>query len=267
MIGGWHHIAGVLDPQLGMQLYVDGELVGEGKASGFISQDPAQGLEIGTDAGSYVGDYNAPQFVGIVDELRLYFHEATEEQIANRFRDGSEIAADAVLAVSFDDGTARDHSTFRHNGTVENAKLVDGKYGKALQFLAAKGGRKPAPKTSNSLVDPKWTQDVTIYVRGMVLAGKNLFIVGPPDIINEEDTFKQLSESDPQVQDLLAKQDQVLLGSQGSRLLSVNIDTGQVENEVDLRDLPTWDGLAGADGHLFLTTLEGSVICFGESGL
>ena len=77
----------------------------------------------------------------------------------------------------------------------------------------------------------------------------------------------KLSESDPQVQDLLAKQDQVLLGSQGSRLLSVNIDTGQVENEVDLRDLPTWDGLAGADGHLFLTTLEGSVICFGESGL
>ena len=263
MIGGWHHVAAVLDEQLGMQLYVDGELVGEGKASGFISQDPAQGLEVGTDAGSFVGDYTAPQFVGIVDELRLYFHEASAEQIANRFRDGSEIAADAVLAVSFDDGTARDHSTLRHNGTVENAKLVDGKYGKALQFLAGKGGRKPAPKTSNSLVDPKWTQDVTIYVRGMVLAGKNLFIVGPPDIINEEDTFKQLSESDPRVQDLLARQDQILLGDQGSRLLSVNIDTGQVENEVELGNLPTWDGLAGAEGQLFLTTLDGSVLCFG----
>ena len=52
------------------------------------------------------------------------------------YKEGSEIAADAVLAVSFDDGTARDHSTARHNGTVENAKLVDGKYGKALQFQA-----------------------------------------------------------------------------------------------------------------------------------
>lgn len=266
IVGGWHHLVGVLDENARMQLYVDGELVGEAKAPGLISRDPAQGLEVGTDAASMVGIYSAPQFVGIVDEVRLYFHDATAEQIAARYENGSEIAGDAVLAVSFDDGTARDHSTFRHNGTVENAKLVDGKYGKALQFVAGKGGKKPAPKTANSLVDPKWTQDVSIYVRGMVLAGKSLFIVGPPDIINEEETFKQLSESDPLVQDLLSRQDQVLLGDQGSRLLSVNIDTGEVENEVELKDLPTWDGLAGADGHLFLSTLDGEVVCFGTPG-
>jgi len=263
IVGGWHHVVGVLSEDSQMMLYVDGQLVAEGKSPGRITQDPVQGLEVGTDAGSFVGEYNAPQFVGIVDEVRLYFHGATSEQVKLRYSDGSEIAGDAVLAVSFDDGTARDHSTFRHNGTVENAKLVDGKYGKALQFIAGKGGKKPAAQTSNSLVDPKWTEDVSIYVRGMVLAGNHLFIVGPPDIINEEETFKQLSESDPRVQDLLAKQDVALLGEQGSRLLSVNIDTGEVENEVALQDLPTWDGLAGAGGHLFLSTLDGSVVCFG----
>jgi hypothetical protein len=263
IVGGWHHVVGVLSEDSQMMLYVDGQLVAEGKSPGRITQDPVQGLEVGTDAGSFVGEYNSPQFVGIVDEVRLYFHGATSEQVKLRYSDGSEIAGDAVLAVSFDDGTARDHSTFRHNGTVENAKLVDGKYGKALQFIAGKGGKKPAAQTSNSLVDPKWTEDVSIYVRGMVLAGNHLFIVGPPDIINEEETFKQLSESDPRVQDLLAKQDVALLGEQGSRLLSVNIDTGEVENEVALQDLPTWDGLAGAGGHLFLSTLDGSVVCFG----
>ena len=266
IVGGWHHLVGVIDENAEMQLYVDGELVAEGTSPGLIATDPLQGLEIGTDAASSVGEYKSPQFAGIIDEVRLYFHQATAEQVRERYENGSEIAADAVLAVSFDDGTARDHSTYRHNGTVENAKLVDGKYGKALQFVVGKRGGKPAPKTSDSLVDPKWTQDVPVYVRGMVLAGSNLFIVGPPDIINEEDTFKQLSESDPLVQDLLARQDQVLLGDQGSRLLSVNMDTGELENTIELKDLPTWDGLAGADGHLFLTTLDGSVVCFGANG-
>ena len=93
---------------------------------------------------------------------------------------------------------------------------------------------------------------------------KYLFVVGPPDIINEEDTFKQLSESDPLVQDLLAKQDRVLLGDQGSRMLAVNIDTGEMEGEIQLAELPTWDGLAGAGGELFLSTLDGAVICFGK---
>ena len=266
IVGGWHHLVGVLNEDSQMQLYVDGELVAEGGSPGRIKNDPLQGLEVGTDAASFVGPYKTAQFVGIIDELRLYLHGATAEQVSERYKDGSEIAADAVLAVSFDDGTARDHSIHRNNGTVENAKLVEGKFGKALQFVAGKRGSKPAPKVSNSLVDPKWTQDVSIYVRGMVLAGSNLFIVGPPDIINEEETFKQLSESDPLVQDLLAKQDRVLLGDQGSRLLSVNMDTGEVENEIELGDLPTWDGLVGADGQLFLSTLDGAVVCFGAEG-
>ncbi len=262
IVGGWHHVVGVLEEDLRMKLYVDGELAAEGKAPGKIQSDPAQGLEVGTDAASFVGNYANPQFTGIIDEVRLYFHPATQEQVTARYGTGSEISADAVLAVSFDDGTARDHSLKRHNGTVENAKLVEGKFGKALQFSAGKRGRKPATKATNSLVDPKWTQDVPIYVRGMVLAGKNLFVVGPPDIINEEETFKQLAETDPKVQQLLSRQDKVLDGDQGSRLLSVNIDTGEVENEVALDDLPAWDGLAGASGKLFLTTLDGAVICF-----
>ena len=41
-----------------MKLYVDGELVGEGKASGLITKDPGQGLEIGLDGQTAVGEYN-----------------------------------------------------------------------------------------------------------------------------------------------------------------------------------------------------------------
>jgi hypothetical protein len=263
IIGGWHHVVGVLGEDKTMKLYVDGELAGEGEAKGLIAKDPAQAMEIGTDAQSAVGNYNVMQFTGVIDEVRLYFHAADEQQIAKRFKDGSEISSDAVLVVSFDDGSARDHSLSRNNGTLEKGKLVDGKFGKAIQFSAGKKGSGNAAP-GNSIVDPKWTQDIEIYVRAMVLAGPNLFIAGPPDIIDEEKTFQQLTEDDPQVQQLLAQQDAVLGGKDGGLLLSVNADTGQVESRLQMDTLPAWDGLAGANGKLFLSTLDGSVICFGN---
>ena len=91
-----------------------------------------------------------------------------------------------------------------------------------------------------------------------------MFIVGPPDIIDEEKTFQQLTERDAEVQQLLMKQDAVLNGEDGARLLSVNMDTGEIEHTLKLDTLPAWDAMAGANGKLFLSTLDGSLICFGE---
>ncbi len=263
IVGGWHHVAGVLDTDKSMKLYVDGELVAEGKAKGLISKDPAQGLEIGEDAGSSVGDYSGTlPFVGIIDEVRLYFLAADKNQILRRYAEGSEISSEAVLAVSFDDGTARDHSAHQNNGTLEQGTVVEGKFGKAVQFSARKKGANSTVKPANSLVDPKWTQDIPIYVRGMVLAGKHLFIVGPPDVIDEEETFQKLTEKDDEVQQLLAEQDRALNGSDGALLLAINTDTGEAVHGVQLSSLPEWDGLAAAGGQLFLSTKDGKVIRF-----
>ncbi len=265
IIGGWHHVVGVLGADKSMQLYVDGELAAEGKASGLIAKDPAQGLEIGADGGTAVGQYKTTMpFTGIIDEVRLYFAAADKNQILRRYADGSELSSDAVLAVSFDDGTARDHSLHRHDGTVEGGKLVEGKFGKAIQFSARKKGGGNNVKPGNSLVAPKWTQDIPIYVRAMVLAGKYLLVVGPPDIIDENETFQKLTEKDEAVQKLLAQQDDALNGSDGAMLLVVNTDTGQVEQGAQLTSLPAWDSLAAAGGQLFLSTLDGKVICFGK---
>ena len=194
IVGGWHHLVGVLAEDKSMKLFVDGELVGKAESNGLLMSDPAQGLEVGADIGGSVGDYVAPNsFSGAIDEVRLYFHETSAERIARRYEDGSEISADAVLAVSFDDGSARDHSLKRNHGTIEGGKMVEGKFGKAIQFTTSrkrKGGNSTATP-GNSLVDPKWTKDVPIYVRGMVLAGNHLFIVGPPDTIDETETFQK----------------------------------------------------------------------------
>lgn len=265
IVGGWHHVAGVLTEQRDMRLYVDGQPVASGKAKGLISKDPAQGLEVGADATSAVGEYQSPGTLsGVVDEVRLYFAAFDDEAIAKRASDGQELSDEAVLAVSFDDGSARDHSLHRNNGTVEGGKLVDGKFGKAIQFTASKRKGNNAQNQGNSLIKPKWAKDVPIYVRAMVLSEFRLFIAGPPDIIDEETTFAQLSQRDPEVQDLLAKQDSVLDGQQGGEMLVVNTHTGEIEHRVNLTALPAWDGLAGAGGQLFLSTLDGQVVCFGK---
>ncbi len=291
IVGGWHHIVGVLTEEKEMRLYVDGERVGEGKAPSLLTKDPAQLLEIGADEGGSVGEYTSPsQFVGIIDEVRLYFNATDDVAVAERFKDDSELAADPVLVVSFDDGTARDMSLQRNNGTLNGGKIVAGKIGQAVQF-SGKGGAnsvaggkgrkakakaandddgdttvkaKPAGEPKNSIVEPKWTTDVPIYVRAMVMAGFHLYIVGPPDIIDEEVTFQKISEKDAEVQKLLSEQDAAMNGVQGAKLLTVNTETGEIEHTVELDTLPSWDGLAGANGQLFLTTLDGKVMCFGK---
>jgi hypothetical protein len=266
LVGGWHHLVGMLGEDKSMRLYVDGERVADGVAKSLLPSDPAQGLEVGCDADSAVGDYESPNtLAGIVDEPRLYFMVFDDEAVSARYQDGHELSDAAVLAASFDDGSARDHSLHRNNGTVENAKVVEGKFGKALMFTPSKKKAGNQKNQGNSLVKPKWAKDVPIYVRSMALAGTRLFIVGPPDIIDEEQTFQGLSENDPQVQKLLAEQDAVLEGTQGSRLIAVNTLDGSVEEQLNLRSLPAWDGLIAANEKLFLATKDGQLICFDTS--
>ena len=78
------------------------------------------------------------------------------------------------------------------------------------------------------------------------------------------DRFKKVSEHDQEVQTLLRRQDEALSGKQGGWLLAVNPDTGEIEQRLETEELPTWDGLASANGKLFLSTVNGSVVCFGE---
>lgn len=266
IVGGWHHVVGVLTEDKQMRLYVDGEKVATGEASDLLSGDPAQALEIGADAQSAVGDYQSPYgLTGVVDEVRLYFSAAADAQIAARFENGTELSDDPVLAVNFDDDTARDLSTHRNNGTIRSATIAEGHSGKGVKFTGGNGGRAQAnARQGNSLVKPTWTADIPIYVRAMVLGQHKLYIAGPPDIIDEEETFEKLTEKDEKVQKLLAEQDAALNGQDGGLLLVVDAYSGEIDHRLKLDSLPSWDGMAGANGRLFLSTLDGKLVCFGE---
>ena len=263
VVGGWHHAVGVLGEDKSMTLYVDGNKVAEGEATDLLQGDPAQALEIASDEGTAVGDYKGVNgFTGSIDEVRLYFASVDADAVKARFENGDELNSEPVLVVTFDDETAQDLSLHKNEGTLQNGKPIPGKFGKAMTFVASNkrgGGNK---NNAPSQIEPKWTSDIPIYVRGMCLADRTLFVVGPEDIIDEEETFEKLTNKDKAVQELLAKQDAILEGANGSQLLAVNADSGEVRGTVQLGTLPAWDGLAAAQESLFLSTLDGSVICF-----
>jgi arylsulfatase A-like enzyme len=72
--GGWTHVVGVLDADGNARVLVDGQPSGDQVKASFISSKPADGLSVGIDSGSQVGDYNEGlAYLGLLDDVRLYW--------------------------------------------------------------------------------------------------------------------------------------------------------------------------------------------------
>ena len=92
---------------------------------------------------------------------------------------------------------------------------------------------------------PTWHQWVPIRMRSMVLAGKHLFVAGPPDVVPEEDPYAALD------------------GRKGALLAAFSADKGDKLAECELAAPPVFDGLIAAGGRLYLATIDGKVLCMG----
>ncbi|MHC4401253.1 MAG: LamG domain-containing protein, partial [Planctomycetota bacterium] len=273
---GWVHLAGVLTQDKQLQVFVDGRLAATGKAPGLIGEDPNNPMEIGEDASSAVGDYAVPfSFTGLIDEVRVFHGTVEADEIARHCSTPSQKdAKDArlVLSMSFDAGEAKDDSGRGNHGRIEGAKPAEGKVGGALAFAALPGGpAKPAPKRPAAKtpapagqrgfhVAHHWSQDLPLMVRAMVQAGQTLFIAGPPDVLDEEEAAQGLGT--PEIQTKLVEQDASLRGEKGGMLWAVSITDGAKLGQWQLDAPPAWDGMAAAGGRLYLTTIDGKVLCF-----
>ncbi|HID22983.1 MAG TPA: hypothetical protein EYP14_11365, partial [Planctomycetaceae bacterium] len=252
--GWWVHLAGVLTRDRQLRLYVDGVLVAQGKAESLILRDPAEPLTIGRDEQSAVADYDSPfGLAGMIDELRIYHRALSQTEIAQHAAGGEPDTTDLVLSFSFDANKAQDESGNGNDGTVEGARPVRGKVGRAFRFV---GQALPAP---GYLVEHAWTETVPMFVRAMVLADGKLFIAGPPDLVDEERAFRNIR--DPEVQKRLAEQADAYAGRKGGLLWTVSASTGRKLGEVSLPAPPVFDGLAAAQERLFLSTTDGQVLC------
>ena len=108
-----------------------------------------------------------------------------------------------------------------------------------------KAGGTPATAASD------WTRRIPVIGQGIVLAGQTLLIGGPAD------TVAEIPHSTAEVDPLAA----ALETTRGGRLLVVSTADGQTLAEYGLPSPPVFDGMAVADGRLYLSTKLGQVMC------
>lgn len=278
---GWHHVAGVLGEK-SLRLYVDGELAAEAPAGGLIASQPNLGLQLGAANTSPVGPFGrGTAYTGLLDQFALFGRALSETEIVMHSQDAAAIqsTANPLLVTTFDQGNARDESPSKANGVLSGVAIGKGKIAQALWFqkstgkpglpIAAdpgkgKGRKAAAAPAQGSFVEHQWARPVPIFIRGMALAGKTIFVAGPPDQVDEEYAFERMSAKDPAITEVLAEQDAALDGQRGAKLWSVSTETGGSSSELDLKSPPVWDGLAVAQGRLYTATVDGKVLCFGK---
>ena len=99
-----------------------------------------------------------------------------------------------------------------------------------------------------------------MHVRAMVLASDTLFIAGPPNVAPEgpPERFSRKNRLTPaQAQAALDAWE----GRSGALLWAVAADDGERLAEHRLDSPPVFDGMAAAGGRLYLSTMDGKVVC------
>lgn len=263
---GWHHIAGVLDTDKAMTLYVDGQKMAAAMAKGMLAR-PKMPLKFGSTSG--VGAEKMDGFTGMLDQVVLQMRALSAGEILERVSEPAVRPEKSALICTFDNGDSRDDSGNGNNGVSVGVETGKGKVGVALWFrnpqeAVAKGKAGKGGKDGGSFVQHGWDTFVPIVTRSMALAGKTLAVAGPPDLLDEEYAFERMAAKDPAIQHDLEEQDASLNGQRGAKLWLMNVETGEQVGGLDLDSPPAWDGMIVARGKLYVATVDGRVKCFAK---
>jgi outer membrane protein assembly factor BamB len=90
----------------------------------------------------------------------------------------------------------------------------------------------------------RWSSQVPVRIRAMLVADSILFIAGTPDVVDAADPWSALD------------------GGKGGVLWAVSTADGARLAEYTLDHPPIFDGLAAADRRLFVSTTAGTLVCF-----
>jgi outer membrane protein assembly factor BamB/SAM-dependent methyltransferase len=120
--------------------------------------------------------------------------------------------------------------------------------GPAQKQQAGKAASKRSrPAESQTTKEYRWTQQLGVLARALVLANDTLFLAGPPDIFSCDEPAAALE------------------GKKGGLLCVLSAANGTELAKYDLDSPPVFDGMAAAGGHLYIVTIDGKVRCFGQN--
>jgi outer membrane protein assembly factor BamB len=114
-------------------------------------------------------------------------------------------------------------------------------------------------------VQRPWSIEIPMQVRAMVLTEGVLFAAGHPDVLDADvkamGLMRRAEKGDREAGKRLFDQLAAWDGEKGGLLWAVSPTSGEKKADLPLDSPPVWDGMAAADGRLYVATLEGKLIC------
>jgi hypothetical protein len=90
---------------------------------------------------------------------------------------------------------------------------------------------------------PVWMNWLPVRIRAMVKAGDTLFVAGAPDVFKPEDPYAAFE------------------ARRGAKLVAVAAADGETLSDTALEYPPVFDGMIAANGRLFASLRDGSIVC------
>jgi len=92
----------------------------------------------------------------------------------------------------------------------------------------------------------KWDGRTSLRAQAMVVTDQHLYLAGAPDMVDENDPYGAFENSKGSVIEVFSKED-------GKRLCGY-----------PLKSLPVYDGMAAANGRIYLSLDDGHLVCYGK---
>jgi hypothetical protein len=166
-------------------------------------------------------------------------------RVANTVPAGRLLAFDEANVYGF--GRNRYHIDGSHISLRNTHFLI---YGASQKLKVKKADEETKKRQGNipkTQINYHWFQRAPLVARAMVLADKTLFLAGPA-YCNGDDLagLEALEQNSDAV------------------LLALSVEDGSMLSEFNLDSLPVFDGMAAANGRLYISTLNGKVLCIGK---
>ncbi len=106
-------------------------------------------------------------------------------------------------------------------------------------------GKSTGRKKGKTAAAKKWQSTSSVRAQAMILAGRYLCLAGAPDVVSRDDSWAAFDDHE------------------GGMLEVYSKSHGKKTSAYKLASTPIYDGMAAANGKLFISLENGSIVCYG----
>jgi hypothetical protein len=150
----------------------------------------------------------------------------------------------------------------RTAGVAENEKAAEKRAPRAREWIQTawkSRGELMTDEEATAMLYAWIRSDPACHFRAMVLAGNALYLAGVPDVVNEIEAWRNPYKHD--VRRKLSAQAAAWRGERGGKLWVVSKTDGSRISGLDLETAPVFDGMIAAEGRLYVSLMNGKVVC------